>query len=278
MNYRHVYHAGNFADVFKHVVLSHLLMSLHRKESPFFYLDTHAGSGRYDLRSTAAQQTGEYREGIQRLWPFDGTAGLSDYMKAVQSLNTSGALHFYPGSPWLARFFLRPQDRAMLLELHPDECLALKHQFSADQLVTVLEQDGYLGLKAHLPPKERRGLVFIDPPYEAADEFEKAVDGLRMAHARWSTGLYALWYPIKNRLDVSRFHRVLVASGIRKILLAEFSPFREDTVFRLNGCGMIVINPPWKLDETLQTLLPVLQKKLQQNFVGKTELRWLVPE
>lgn len=278
MNYRHVFHAGNFADVFKHVVLSLLLKSLHRKEAPFFYLDTHAGAGRYDLSSAAAQKTGEYCDGIKRLWNSEPMPVLADYLAAVRVLNDADSLRYYPGSPRIARFFLRPPDRAVLFELQPQECTQLKAEFAGDRQVLVQGQDGYAGLKALLPPKERRGLVLIDPPYESDKEFEQVVDGLRMAYARWDSGMYALWYPIKSRPPVERFHRMLIATGIRKTLLVEFSLYPEDTAFRLNGCGMMVINPPWQLDETLGTVLPVLLERLRQHPAGRSTVAWLTPE
>ncbi|MCR4301044.1 MAG: 23S rRNA (adenine(2030)-N(6))-methyltransferase RlmJ [Sulfuricaulis sp.] len=278
MNYRHIYHAGNVADVFKHVMLSLLLKSLAKKDTPFFYLDTHAGAGRYDLNSAAAQKTGEYRDGILRLWNSQPLSGIEDYLSAVRALNPGKTLQYYPGSPRVARFFLRPQDRAVLLELHPNECALLKIEFARDRQVAVLRQNGYAGLKAFLPPRERRGLVLIDPPYESDREFQQLIEGLRDARARWESGLYALWYPIKSRPPVERFHRALVASGMRRILLAEFSPYPEDSDFRLNGCGMVMIGPPWKLDETLHLLLPDLLKVLRQNTLGRTEITWLVPE
>ena len=278
MNYRHIFHAGNFADVFKHVVLSLLLKSLHWKETPFFYLDTHAGAGRYDLSSAAAQKTGEYRDGIKRLWNAQPIPELADYLAAVRALNDSDNLRYYPGSPRIARFFLRPPDRAVLLELQSEECSLLQVEFAEDRQVIVRGQDGYNGLKAFLPPSARRGLVLIDPPYESDQEFERVIDGLRIAHARWDSGMYALWYPIKSRPLVERFHRMLVATGIRKILLAEISPYPEDSAFRLNGCGMALINPPWKLDETLDSALPVLLERLRQHPAGHSTVTWLTPE
>jgi 23S rRNA (adenine2030-N6)-methyltransferase len=278
MNYRHAFHAGNFADVFKHVVLSLLLKSLHRKDTPFCYLDTHAGAGRYDLDGAAAQKTGEFREGILRLWHADALPTLVDYMAAVRAVNAGNALRYYPGSPAVARFFLRPRDRMVLLELQPEECAQLKTQFAGDRRVTVLAQDGYAGLRAFLPPSERRGLVLIDPPFETNDEYSRVVEGLRVAHARWDSGIYALWYPVKNRPPVERFHRALAVTGIRKMLLVEFAPYPEDSGFRLNGCGMIVINPPWQLDETLRSLLPRLLEILRQHPSGHAGVSWLVRE
>lgn len=278
MNYRHVFHAGNFADVFKHAVLSLLLKSLVRKDAPFFYLDTHAGAGRYDLSSAAAQKTGEYRDGIKRLREREPLPLLEDYLAAVRALNDGDSLRYYPGSPRVARYFLRPQDRAVLLERQPDECAHLKAEFSGDRQVRVQELDGYSGLKALLPPPARRGLVLIDPPFESDTEFEQLNEGLRVAHARWDSGMYALWYPVKSRPPVARFHRMLAATGIRKILIAEFCPYPVDTAFRLNGCGMALINPPWKLEEQLQSMMPDLMNLLRQHPDASATAAWLVPE
>lgn len=278
MNYRHVFHAGNFADVVKHVVLSLLLKSLHRKDTPFCYLDTHAGAGRYDLSIAAAQKTGEYREGILRLWNSEPPPETVDYLAAVRALNDGKTLRYYPGSPAIGRILLRPQDRMVLLESQPDECSLLKTAFAGDRQVTVRSQDGYAGLKALLPPVEKRGLVLIDPPYESDKEYEQVATGLRIAYKRWQSGMYAAWYPVKNRPPLDRFHRALVASGIRKIMIIELCPYPEDSGFRLNGCGMVIINPPWTLEETLRPLLPRLLAVLQQHPAGHTAVSWLVPE
>lgn len=278
MNYRHVFHAGNFADVFKHIVLSLLLKSLQRKDKAFFYLDTHAGAGRYDLSSEAAQKTGEYQDGIQRLWETAPLPQMEDYLAAVRALNAGRRLQYYPGSPRIARFFLRPQDRAVLLELQPDEFRHLKAEFGDDRQVMMRHQDGYDGLKAFLPPRERRGLVMIDPPYESDDEYDRVIEGLRLAHERWDSGMYALWYPIKGRPPVDKFHRECRATGIRKMLIAEISPHAEDSALRLNGCGMLLVNPPWKLPETLQSLLPDLLEKLRRHPGGHVRQEWLAPE
>lgn len=280
MNYRHIFHAGNFADVFKHAVLTLLLKSLHAKDKPFAYLETHAGSGRYDLESEAARKTGEARTGIGRLWPSrEHFPELADYFSAVQALNRTNALRFYPGSPQLARTLLRAQDRMALFELVPEECAWLRDEFARDDRVQIFCQDGYAGLKAQLPPRERRGLVLIDPPYEAGGEFTQAFEALKLAHERWATGIFALWYPVKERAPVARLHRALEASGIRKVLCAELMLYPEDTAFRLNGSGMIVVNPPWKLDETLRDLLPRLLRALQdEERPGRAGVSWLVPE
>ncbi len=278
MNYRHAFHAGNFGDVFKHLVLTLLLKSLQKKDAPFCYLDTHAGPGRYDLQSDAAQKTGEYHDGIQRLWSNHEIPHSENYLAAVHALNVDDVLRHYPGSPRLARFFLRPQDRMLLVEAHPEEAVKLKSEFEGDRQVIIQQQDAYASLKALLPPKEKRGLVLIDPPYESPNEFSQVIQGLRSATNRWSSGIYAIWYPIKNRPPIEAFQRSLIATGIRKILCAEFCPYPDDSAFRLNGCGMVIINPPWQLDETLQAMMTALFELLRQHAQGRTEVTWLVPE
>ncbi|HYG85213.1 MAG TPA: 23S rRNA (adenine(2030)-N(6))-methyltransferase RlmJ [Azospirillum sp.] len=278
MNYRHAFHAGNFADVMKHAVLAMIVEHLRAKPAPFCILDTHAGVGRYDLASEPAQRTREYEDGIARLYgqPLPHPA-LTPYLDAVAALNPDGGLRWYPGSPRLARVLLRPQDRLVLSELHPDDARALKRDFSGDAQVAVHHMDAYLALKAHLPPKERRGLVLIDPPFEEPDEFARLAAGLTRAHKRWSTGIYAIWYPIKERPAVWRFEEVLAEAGIPRILITELTIHPEDTHLRLNGCGMAIVNPPWKLDEALAEVLPALHAALPGTG-GGSRVSWLVPE
>jgi 23S rRNA (adenine2030-N6)-methyltransferase len=285
MNYRHAYHAGNFADVVKHAVLSLLIGRLKLKDSAFAVLDTHAGIGRYDLRSGPAQKTGEFRSGIARLLEQDPRslpAELKPYLGAVRALNggaqfSSSALRWYPGSPRLVRSLIRRQDRLTLLELHPEDAASLTELFARDRQVTVRQADGYIGLKALLPPPERRGLVLIDPPFERRDEFERLARGLRQAYRRWATGQYLLWYPFKDRQPVEAFHAALRAARIPRILVVEFLLRPADDPERLNGCGLILVNPPWKTDEALSALLPPLAKILAGDE-GTTDVEWLVPQ
>lgn len=279
MNYRHIYHAGNFADVVKHAILCLILEHLRAKQAPFFVLDTHAGIGLYDLSADQAQRTAEFQSGILRLFPSadppDETAPLIDI---VRSLNPGeDAIRWYPGSPRIARALLRPQDRMTLVELHPEDVGTLRDAFRGDRQVAVRRMDAYAALKANLPPKEKRGLVLIDPPFEQANEFDRMIDGLRMAHKRWPNGIYALWYPIKERPAIWRFHDALERTGIRRILAAELMIHPEDTHLRLNGSGMIIINPPWRLDEKLGRLLPALRERLQATS-GDCRVEWIVPE
>lgn len=278
MNYSHAYHAGNFADVLKHAVLALALSHLRRKEAPFFVLDTHAGLGAYDLASVAADKTGEFRGGVAKVMEAaDQPAELAPYLEAVRAANPDGGLRWYPGSPGLVRALLRPQDRLTAVELHPEDARTLGERFAGDRRVLVRHMDGYTALKALLPPDPRRGLVLIDPPFEVKDEFDRLRRGLREAFRRWPTGLYAVWYPIKDRQPVAAFHAALAAESGPKTLVAEMLIRPEDDPFRLNGCGLVLVNPPWRLDESLAVLLPWLTAVLAGGQGGH-RLEWLVPE
>ena len=283
MNYRHAFHAGNFADVVKHAVLALILEHLGRKPAPVFVLDTHAGAGRHDLASDAARRTGEADGGIVRvlaaLTGGEPPPVLAAYLATVTRLNegNGGAPRWYPGSPRVARALMRPGDRLVLAEAHPEDAATLKREFAGDAQVAAHQRDGYLALKAFLPPPERRGLVLIDPPYEDAGEAGRLVAGLQAAHRRWPTGVYALWYPIKERPWVWRLHDALAATGIPRQLVVELTIRPEDDFRRLNGCGLVVVNPPWRLDESLRELLPWLRGALADRD-GGWRVDWLVPE
>jgi 23S rRNA (adenine2030-N6)-methyltransferase len=252
VNYRHHFHAGNIADVFKHLVLTRVLEALRLKETPFCVIDTHAGSGLYRLHAP-----GEFERGIGRLWPVRPEwPQLAAYFALLAPLNRTG-LSTYPGSPWMIRELLRPQDRAVLLERHPEEAAALRDNLLGSRGITINEADAWAALKGLVPPKENRGLVFIDPPYENPDEFEQVARALRAAHPRWRNGLYLVWYPIKARRPVEKLHEAVRALGA-EALAVELLTLPEDVPQRLNGSGVILINPPWKLEKTLRTLLPPL--------------------
>ncbi len=275
MNYRHAFHAGNFADVVKHALLTLVLAHLKKKDAPFCVLDIHAGIGRYDLAGPEATKTGEYHEGIGRLLEAGPPPPLlADYLAAIAAINPGWPdLRFYPGSPRIARFLLRPQDRLALVELHPEDARTLKREFAGDRQVGVHLQDAYTALKALLPPKERRGLVLIDPPFEAKDEFHRIVKGAEEACRRWPTGIYGIWYPIKAQDPVERFLSEVANLG-HPCLVAHLFRFPAETAERLNGSGLAILNPPWKLDEALAELLPGLAERL--GATGGTEVRWLV--
>ena len=262
LSYRHAFHAGNHADVFKHLVLSLLLQSLLKKEKAFFVLDTHAGAGRYHLGSEMARKNREFAGGIERLWGLPQLPEeMRPYLEAIRTTNPGQELRWYPGSPRILRHFLRPQDRLVLSELHPSEAREITREFAGDRQVRVEPADGYQTLKAQLPPRERRGLVHIDPAYELRDERRRVLEALADAHRRWATGIFAVWYPIQDRATADDFLRRLARLGLPKVLVTEFCVLPEEA-FRLTGSGMILVNPPWQLDEQLRHLLPWLSTQL----------------
>ena len=279
MNYRHVFHAGNFADVFKHIVLVRVLSHLCRKETPFRIIDTHAGIGRYDLTQGEASRTNEWRVGVGRLLekPPGGIAGelLAPYLSLVRGMNTGDKLKHYPGSPAVAQGLCRAQDRMIFCELHPDDYATLRRNVGRDRRAKVAEIDGWSALKAYLPPKERRGAVLIDPAFEEPDEFRRLANGLQEAYRRWATGIYLLWYPIKDREEVRLFERRMAGLQIPKILCAEIDVGVQPKNEALHACALIVVNPPWPLEDELKTILPALTRALGNEGGGKFRLDWL---
>ena len=275
MNYRHTYHAGNFADVVKHIVLTALINNLTRKDTPFCYIDTHAGIGYYDLMSTFADKTKEYTGGIEKVIQAENPPALvKRYLDCVHLINNKlsgakyAALQYYPGSPMIARSLMRANDRIVACELHPEDYQSLRNAFLGDKQVAVHHTDGFLGLKAFLPPPLRRGLVLIDPPYENPDEFTRLVRSLPIALKRWETGIYAIWYPIKDQIQVSKFYRTLKETIHQPIYTIELTIY-PDIPNHLNGCGMAIINPPWQFDETMKEILPWVWKALTINGQGQ---------
>ena len=281
VNYRHAYHAGNFADVLKHAVLALALAHLKRKETAFHVLDVHAGTGLYDLAGAEAGKTGEWAGGIGRLIgdaPLDPVLAerLAPYLDVIRALNPNG-LRLYPGSPRLALALMRPQDRLTAVELHPEDAAALQRNLAGDPRAKALTLDAYLALKALLPPRERRGLVLIDPPFEAADEFARLIRGLREALKRWATGIYLVWYPIKDPAQTDDFAGRMAEIGLPKTLRAElFADAPKDS--RLNGCGLLIVNPPYTLEADLSALGPRLAARLAQGPGREFRLDWLVAE
>jgi 23S rRNA (adenine2030-N6)-methyltransferase len=281
MNYRHAFHAGGFADVIKHIVLVRILSHLQEKPAAFRVIDTHAGAGIYDLSSEEARRTGEWLTGIARLMQ----ARLSDkaqplvapYLDIVRAFNPQAALAAYPGSPLIARAMLRPQDRLTACEI---ELVARKRLIDAlrrDTQARVVDLDGWTALPAYVPPNERRGLVLIDPPFEAKDEFERMADGFAEAFAKWPTGSYLLWYPVKSRraTDALARHVADAAAGSKpagKSLRLEFSAAPQQPGGPLASTGLLVVNPPWTLASELRTILPELEKPLGQGGAGRFRL------
>lgn len=283
MNYRHAYHAGNFADVVKHAALALLLRRLQQKETPLCVLDLFAGIGAYDLAGEEATKTGEAAEGIGRLWPppRKAPAELAPYLEVLAAMNAAaGAAPLpghYPGSPEVARLLLRPQDRLVLAELHPEDSATLRRRYGRDARVAVHRRDGFEALPALVPPAERRGLVLIDPPYERPEEPERLLRALSRAYRRWPTGLYLVWYPIKEAAASAAFTSAAREAVPRRLLAAEITLFDETPAWRLNGCGLLLVNPPWQSDAALTTLLAWLQPLLSRGG-GRSAVRWLAPE
>ncbi|WP_313654965.1 23S rRNA (adenine(2030)-N(6))-methyltransferase RlmJ [Pantoea sp.] len=279
LSYRHSFHAGNHADVLKHTVLSLIITALKEKEKPFFYLDTHAGAGRYQLSGEHAERTGEYLEGIARIWQQpDAPALLQPYFEAIEALNRGPALRYYPGSPLIARHLLREDDRLQLTELHSSDYPLLRNEFSKDKRARVDRADGYQQLKSKLPPLSRRGLVLIDPPYEMKSDYQAVVKGIQEGYKRFSTGIFALWYPVVLRQQIKHMLRDLEATGIRNILQIELAARPDSDQRGMTASGMIVINPPWKLADQMNTVLPWLHKKLVPAGTGHVAVNPIVPE
>jgi 23S rRNA (adenine2030-N6)-methyltransferase len=283
MNYRHGFHAGNFADVFKHALLARLLLYLTRKETPFRVIDTHAGEGAYDLRASEAERTAEWREGIGRLADLSTVeAGVRDllapYLEAVGPFDAEGRPALYPGSPLIAARFLRPQDRAIFCELRPDAFAALQARFARDKRVKTMHLDGYVGLSAFTPPKERRGLVLVDPPFEQRDEHEQMLAAFLDAHRKWPTGIYALWRPIKDDAQSLGFVERLRASGVRKILRLDLAVGSAAQDQKLRRTSLIVVNPPFTFAQEARALAAFLAERLAQGAGAGCEVEWVSGE
>ncbi|HZW19388.1 MAG TPA: 23S rRNA (adenine(2030)-N(6))-methyltransferase RlmJ [Luteimonas sp.] len=283
MNYRHAFHAGNHADVFKHVALLAICDALVAKPAPCFALDTHAGRGLYRLGSTAAQRTGEAEDGIARLLaerPHE--SAIKRYLAAVEACRAAHGADAYPGSPWLLAHALREQDRIACCELQPVEAEALRANFTGDERMAVHARDGYAAVRALLPPRHgalryARGLVLVDPPYEAQlEEFSAALAALKEALARWPTGTYSLWYPIKLRRALHPFLRKAARLPAKSALVAELLVRADDSPLRMNGSGLLLLNAPWKLDAALAPALRALQGALGEAGAS-TRLEWLRP-
>ncbi|UOM36805.1 23S rRNA (adenine(2030)-N(6))-methyltransferase RlmJ [Acuticoccus sp. I52.16.1] len=277
MNYRHAFHAGNHADILKHVVLTRILDYLKRKAKPIRVIDTHAGIGLYDLGASEAVRSPEWREGIGRLdgapLTAEAEALLAPFRAAVAAVNAGRLLH-YPGSPLIVQQMLRADDALEAIELHPVDHGLLVDALGRDGRIKVLHLDGWLALGAHLPPKERRGLVLVDPPFEEAADWGRLVDGLKAAHRRFANGVYLLWYPLKAGAPVDILHRDLRAVGIPRILAAEMS-VRDAGAAGLSGSGVIVVNPPFTLEAELGVLLPALTARLAQDGGASWRIRSL---
>lgn len=276
MNYRHSYHAGNHADVFKHAVVLRMSQLMQRKETPYCYLDSHAGTALYDLQGEASGKTGEHLDGIDRLWgQADLPPLLAEYVNVVLRQNADAQLRFYPGSPQLIADGLRAQDRMILSELHPEDAATLREHFAADPRVAVHQRDGYELAKAFLPVAEKRALWLLDPPFERADDLDRCLAAMQMAIQRMRQTVIALWYPIKDERLLRDFYRQVAAAGLPKVLRVELNVKPVDTTLGLNGSGLMLVNPPWPLWQELEQTLPWLASRLAQSGEGGWRLDWL---
>lgn len=265
----------------KHVVLVASIEALKAKQTPFAYIESHAGAGRYDLDASEAQKTGEFRDGVERLFDAERLpAVVHAYLNLVRSqLHPGHGSGHYPGSPAIAAALLRDQDRMQLCELQDREVAELRTLFRADPRAAVHQRDGYQALNALLPPREKRGLVLIDPPFEAQEaEFRQIEAALDASTAKWPNGVFAIWYPIKLRQHILPFHRWLKESGLRKVLILELLLHPDNSGLRLNGCGMAIVNTPYRLDRVIAECLPALAQHLSQSRFSQHDLRWLVED
>jgi len=274
--YRHIFHAGNFADVFKHALLVRLLLALARKDKPFCYLDTHAGIGRYDLTHRWAQKNREYEGGIARLWQRDDAPELlQPYLDAVRAENPAGTLHVYPGSPAIAQRLLRAEDRMVLCELNEKDKDTLRQRFARERRAGVHLIDGFQSVKAFLPPRERRGLVLMDPSFDRKGEYARVAEALGESHRRFATGVMAFWYPLMEPAALRSFESEVRETAVPKILQLELWVHPADWVASLRGCGLLVVNPPFGFEAEARALLPWLVEVLAAPGAGGQRVRTL---
>ena len=279
LSYRHSYHAGNHADVLKHIVLTLCINALKEKEKPFLYLDTHSGAGRYLLKSEHSEKTGEYLTGINLLWQQPNIPELlNTYLSVIKRYNPFSELKYYPGSPLIAKQLLRQQDKLNLTELHPTDYPLLRQEFSKDKRAKVLREDGFAQLKSKLPHQFRRGIILIDPSYEIKDDYQIIPKALFEAYKRFATGVYLTWYPVVSRTQTQKMIDSIIKLGIRRISQFELAIKPDNNQKGMTASGMLVINPPWKLHAQMQTILPWLKNTLDVEKTGSFIAQELVSE
>jgi 23S rRNA (adenine2030-N6)-methyltransferase len=273
VNYRHAYHAGNFADVIKHVALVAILLRLKKKDKPFRVIDTHGGRGLYDLSGSEAVRTGEAKEGIARIRDLSGPQTLQTYLDLTRILGAGR----YPGSPLIAARLLRPDDRLIAIEKHPEEFAELKKTLAIFATTRVVEADGYERLTALLPPPERRGLVLIDPPYESDDEFERGANALIEAQRKFATGIYMLWFPIKSAAAANAFAGEVANTGVSKLLRIDIDLGTQPKgdKERLSAAGLLIVNPPFGFAEEMRQIARILAPSLGRDGPAAITVNWL---
>ncbi|MFD2166974.1 23S rRNA (adenine(2030)-N(6))-methyltransferase RlmJ [Thalassotalea euphylliae] len=278
LSYRHAFHAGNFADVLKHSVLAYVLEYMAKKEKGYCYFDSHSGAGMYQLADDYAQKTGEYKDGIDKLYQKNNLPPLLDsYVDLIQSLNNRAELSVYPGSPAIAQAYARKQDTARLFEIHPTDFELLTEFTDTWKQCRLQKKDGYKGVVSQMPPTTRRGVLLIDPPYEIKDDYQKAVDTVVKAHTKFATGTFIIWYPVVKRHFIDAMEKGLTDSGIRNILQTELCLLADSEEYGMTGTGLFIVNPPWQLEAELETALPYLVSTLGTQKSQFT-LRQLVNE
>jgi 23S rRNA (adenine2030-N6)-methyltransferase len=279
LSYRHSFHAGNFADVLKHTVQTLIIEALKQKPKAFVYYDTHAGAGKYSLFSKYSRKNAEYKEGIEKIWlEKNSPEEISHYIDLIKKLNPDEKLTTYPGSPLVAHMLMSKQNRLELSELHPTDHALLEQEFNHLRSINVVQADGYKHLKRKLPPIQRRGLVLIDPPYELKNEYDDVIKNIKQAHNLFATGIYAVWYPVVSRHHVERFCNQFKTSGIKNILRIELNVKEDSNEHGMTGTGMIIINPPWKLEQQMQNLMPWLLENLKQDNYANFIIEQIVKE
>ncbi|MEL0614515.1 23S rRNA (adenine(2030)-N(6))-methyltransferase RlmJ [Marinomonas arenicola] len=279
LSYRHIYHAGNHADILKHIIVSEICKHLIKKDTPFFYLDTHAGIGQYPLDSAQAQKNKEFQSGIARLLEEDHLPdAIESLLDIVRDMNPDNKLAFYPGSPKIVDYYVRQKDKLHLCELHPNDYPVLAALFPNKRKANVVKDNGFDAVKSMLPPPQKRGFVLMDPPYEVKKDYQYVVQALQDGHKRFPQGSYAIWYPVLNRKQADNLLRAVETTKIRNVLLVEMTIRDSEKERGMAGSGMIIVNPPWTLEKEANEFLPVLTKLLAEDAHADFQVSWITPE
>ncbi|GAA0828329.1 MULTISPECIES: 23S rRNA (adenine(2030)-N(6))-methyltransferase RlmJ [Marinomonas] len=279
LSYRHIYHAGNHADILKHIIVSEICKHLIKKDAPFFYLDTHAGIGQYPLDSAQAQKNKEFQSGIARLLEEENLPdAIESLLDIVRDMNPDNKLAFYPGSPKIVDYYVRQKDKLHLCELHPNDYPVLAALFPNKRKANVVKDNGFDAVKSMLPPPQKRGFVLMDPPYEVKKDYQYVVQALQDGHKRFPQGSYAIWYPVLNRKQADNLLRAVETTKIRNVLLVEMTIRDSEKERGMAGSGMIIVNPPWTLEKEANEFLPVLTKLLAEDAHADFQVSWITPE
>lgn len=279
LSYRHIYHAGNHADILKHITMSQICRHFIKKDSPFFYLDTHAGIGQYELNSEQAQKNKEYHSGISRLFSESAVPeAVEGLLEIVRDMNPTDQLEYYPGSPKVVDYYTRQKDKLHLCELHPNDYPLLAALFPLKRKANVVKENGFAAVKAMLPPPQKRGFVLMDPPYEVKKDYQFVVKSLEEGYKRFPQGTFAIWYPVLGRQQADHLLKSVKATNIRNILLLELNVRDTEKERGMAGSGMIIVNPPWTLEQDAREFMPFLSKTLAEDQEANYQITWITPE